>query len=260
MKQKKIGDILYVFQETPYVITEDTDAEVIKIQLEAVEGFKAINNSTINAKIEPFNYMLFTVKRQEWADYVDNYTITVAETSNGTVSVDKTDADPGDEVTITATPSEGYELDTLIVTAGADPVTVTNNKFTMPAANVTVTATFVSAGVVLYPNWFDYDDNQIEEPYSISVTQSLIIYLKDNTADIHIAPQTIYNPETSLVGTFESSDNSILDVSEGGSEDQIYITGLSAGTATITATWPQQELNSVMYAGGTKTLQVIVTS
>ena len=109
MKQKKIGDILYVFDTTPYVITQDTDAAVINIQNEAVSGFKLINNETVNAKIKGYNYFTMTVKKLEWADYVDNYTITVAATTHGTCTVDKTDADPGDEVTITTTPAEGYE-------------------------------------------------------------------------------------------------------------------------------------------------------
>lgn len=72
MKQKKLNDILYVFETTPYVITEDTDAEVINIQLEEVDGFKAINNETVNAKIKPYNYHMLTSNRLEWADYVDD--------------------------------------------------------------------------------------------------------------------------------------------------------------------------------------------
>ena len=72
MKQKKLNNILYVFETTPYVITEDTDAEVINIQLEEVDGFKAINNETVNAKIKPYNYHMLTSNRLEWADYVDD--------------------------------------------------------------------------------------------------------------------------------------------------------------------------------------------
>lgn len=73
------------------------------------------------------------------------YTITVNEyIQNGTVSVSATSAKEGDVITLTATPAEGYELEEYIVTRTDNnaELTVTNNKFTMPAANVSVTATF----------------------------------------------------------------------------------------------------------------------
>lgn len=71
------------------------------------------------------------------------YNVTVAAAENGTVTVTPTSAAAGTEVTITAEPSEGYEVGTVTVT-GADDVAVevTDNKFTMPAGNVTVTVTF----------------------------------------------------------------------------------------------------------------------
>ena len=73
-----------------------------------------------------------------------NYTVTVSATTNGTVQASKTsDAHIGDEITLTVTPSTGYQLDTLTVTkANNDTVSVSGNKFTMPASNVTVAATF----------------------------------------------------------------------------------------------------------------------
>ena len=73
-----------------------------------------------------------------------NKTITIADTTNGTITTNPAgEASPGSEVTITATPSEFYELDTITVTKASDgAVTVTDNKFTMPDENVTVSATF----------------------------------------------------------------------------------------------------------------------
>ena len=55
-----------------------------------------------------------------------------------------TDAAEGDTVTLTVTPAEGYELDTLTVkdADGGDITVDADNKFTMPAKDVTVTATF----------------------------------------------------------------------------------------------------------------------
>lgn len=73
------------------------------------------------------------------------YNVTVAAAENGTVTVTPTSAAAGTEVTIAAEPSEGYEVGTVTVTGADDAaVEVTDNKFTMPAGNVTVTVTFTA--------------------------------------------------------------------------------------------------------------------
>lgn len=72
-----------------------------------------------------------------------DYSVKVNPAENGQVVADPSSAKAGDPVTITASPSEGFVLDTLTVTDGAgNPVQVTNNSFTMPAGGVTVSATF----------------------------------------------------------------------------------------------------------------------
>lgn len=77
---------------------------------------------------------------------VPSYTITKAAAENGTVTTSPASScAAGTEVTITATPAEGYEEDTVSVMAGSTAVTVSEGKFTMPAANVTVTVTFKAA-------------------------------------------------------------------------------------------------------------------
>ena len=69
--------------------------------------------------------------------------ITIAETTNGTVKANLASAAKDAEVTLTVTPAEGYELDKLTVAGKtATNVKVTDNKFTMPDEDVTVTATF----------------------------------------------------------------------------------------------------------------------
>ena len=74
---------------------------------------------------------------------VTTYTITVNPSDNGTVTPSKTEAAEGDVITLTVTPAEGYELETLTVMMGETPVTVTaDNTFTMPAGDVVVSATF----------------------------------------------------------------------------------------------------------------------
>ena len=70
------------------------------------------------------------------------YTIGIAPMDNGGVTADKGSAAAGETVKLTVTPSEGYERDTLTVTANGQPVEVTNDSFIMPAANVSISATF----------------------------------------------------------------------------------------------------------------------
>ena len=71
------------------------------------------------------------------------YTVTVNETENGTVSVDKTEATMGEAVAVTLAPGIGYLPDGLSVTGsdGSD-IAVTDNSFVMPALNVEVSASF----------------------------------------------------------------------------------------------------------------------
>ena len=84
----------------------------------------------------------------------EKYTITVAEgIEHGTVAPDKTEAAAGETVTLTVTPAEGYELETLTVMNGETAVEVTNNTFVMPAGDVTITATFKESIVNYNLTW-----------------------------------------------------------------------------------------------------------
>ena len=79
-----------------------------------------------------------------------HYTITIPEQTGGTVKAtvnesEVTSAEGGATVTLIATPDDEYILNTLTVTdAQGNPVSVNDNTFIMPAANVTVTATFTA--------------------------------------------------------------------------------------------------------------------
>ena len=68
------------------------------------------------------------------------YTITVTSGDNGTASASHAKAVVGTEIRLTATPNTGYHLKEWQVISGG--VTIENNKFTMPSANVEVKAIF----------------------------------------------------------------------------------------------------------------------
>ena len=71
------------------------------------------------------------------------YNVNISATTNGTVTASPTSAEAGTTIALTVTPDASYVLDALTVTdASSNTVTVTNNEFTMPASDVTVTATF----------------------------------------------------------------------------------------------------------------------
>ena len=70
MKQKKLGNILYVFDVMPYEITQDTDVEIIKVQEESYNGFLDMNQS-LAEKIVKYNYHTMCVNVPEWAPYVE---------------------------------------------------------------------------------------------------------------------------------------------------------------------------------------------
>ncbi len=95
------------------------------------------------------------------------YAITIAEgITNGTVTADKETAAKGETINLTITPEDGYVLERIAVTNDADstPVEVNGTSFTMPAADVIVTAAFVPAEpgyVITIPASLNLNDHQI---------------------------------------------------------------------------------------------------
>lgn len=70
----------------------------------------------------------------------NTYTVTVENDGNGTASADPASAKMGAEVSLTAMPKSGYHFKRWEVVP--DKVEIENNKFTMPADDVTVKAIF----------------------------------------------------------------------------------------------------------------------
>lgn len=86
------------------------------------------------------------------------YKVDVLQTSNGTTTVSRSTAKAGDLVTVTVSPSSGYVLDMIRVIGGSQLVSLTNlgnrqYRFTMPAANVEVRATYDRTGSDYSGNW-----------------------------------------------------------------------------------------------------------
>ena len=78
------------------------------------------------------------------------YTITVKAPKGGTITPNRTKANAGDEIIVTVTPDIGYQMvaDSLTYTlavAGGETVKITNNRFTMPEGNVSISCQWETA-------------------------------------------------------------------------------------------------------------------
>lgn len=120
--------------------------------------FSDWSSSDIDIDNTTTNPLVFTMPDKNvsvtatFANANTEYDITIASTiENGTVTSNVAKAKSGDEVALTATPAAGYIFDSWNVTdAMSNTVTVTNNKFTMPASNVTVNASFIRQYTITY--------------------------------------------------------------------------------------------------------------
>lgn len=104
------------------------------------------------------------------------YAITIAEgIENGAIVTEPADkAEEGATVTITATPAEGYKLESISVKNGEEDVEVSaENTFVMPAAPVTVSATFVEDAVEPDPNLIEIAQSQGKELDDFARTEFL---------------------------------------------------------------------------------------
>ncbi len=96
-----------------------------------------------------------------YAQWKPLFSITLASVANGTIAASHSQAVEGDIVTLTATPAAGYEFDCWNVTAGGQPVSVSDNSFEMPASDVNVSATFVYVGTFTQHYYLVTDVSQL---------------------------------------------------------------------------------------------------
>ena len=78
------------------------------------------------------------------------YKISIRAPKGGTITTNRTKADAGDEIIVTVTPDNGYQmvsgsLTYTLETAGGETKTITNGRFTMPAGDVSITCKWETA-------------------------------------------------------------------------------------------------------------------
>ena len=115
----------------------------------ANHGFDFDNWTLNGTEVSTDPSYTFTVSGN--ATYVANFaafqphTITCNPVEHGSITVNLTTAYVGDIITLTAMPDANYHLEQWNVRdASNNPITVTNDQFTMPDSDVTVSATFKS--------------------------------------------------------------------------------------------------------------------
>lgn len=177
------------------------------------------------------------------------YNITIAPTSHGTVTTSPASkAEEGALVTITASPEDGYILSSLtVVDASSANVVVSENQFSMPAKDVTVTAIFAPQPII------SKHKDSIDDVPAAGVSSALEadVYSLTNAADGDV--------DVSVDGTVVTAaviDNGsvMYDVAEnvgaarsgwiklsvpGGNLIQIDVYQLGSSTPTYTVTYKQ---------------------
>ena len=134
--------------------TQEDVEEGAEFTVAGTEGISAPENKRFSTWNDGTNdyapsatYTMGTVDVTLTALWIDVYAITKGTHANGDFTITPASAEEGETVTLTATPNFKYVLDSWSVYKTGDPtttVTVTDNKFTMPAYAVTVDATFAA--------------------------------------------------------------------------------------------------------------------
>ncbi|MGN0383051.1 MAG: hypothetical protein ACI4DS_02180, partial [Eubacterium sp.] len=157
-----------------------------------------------------------------------DYTVTVGASTNGTISVDKSVANIGDTITVTATPDTGYKLDKVYV----DGTAIEGTTFTMPAAAVEVTATFEKEVYNLFVNNSStYSVAGATVSIKVNGTQATTASYGDTVA-VSITPDTNYE-----ISTFTAKSM------KAGSTNLSTTKSTSGKTVTYTFTMPAYQTN-----------------
>lgn len=143
-----------------YVSTDSDGNKIYKYENDTLSNYKNIifrygsNGSTTAATCDSQTgdlelkvgemYNNFTGKWETYTAPTKTYTITTETAKNGTVTTSATSLAAGKTFKVTATPNDGYELDAITVKDASDnPINPNSDgSYTMPASNVTVSATF----------------------------------------------------------------------------------------------------------------------
>lgn len=147
---------------------------------------------------------------------VPTYTITVQNDGHGAGGASLSSAEAGTEIILTVTPSSGYVFKEWQIISGG--VTITGNKFTMPANNVTVKAIFEKTSVQTYT---------VTVNGSHASTSGAGSYTKDANVNIYAGNRSNY--------TFTGWTSSDVTITGTGSKNASFV--MPGKAVTVTANW-----------------------
>ena len=173
--------------ETVTLLTSaDTGYAITTLQATYEEGTTEVNLPLTPAENDTYTFVMPAADvHVHWIVSKVQYTITVNPSEHGTVTAPAT-AEYGQEVTLTVTPDAHFMLESLSVAyTNGNPVTVTDNKFSMPAANVVVNATFkpVTYNITVAPT----EHGTVTAPESAAYGSEVTV---------SVAPEEAYELET----------------------------------------------------------------
>lgn len=201
-----------------------------------------------------------------YAQWAQLYTIAIDDgITHGTVTADAASALAGATVTLTITPSSGYILDELQYVVNEVATDITGNTFTMPANNVTITASFILAEIYEKHTGAlaegDYviisgttalknatKSNGLDYVTGISINEDDQIINPDETIVWHIAPSetdgywTIYNAKAKQYAASTGAKNKATLSSDGTDDKSLWS---FSGSSTYEIVNKQNTTNSV---------------
>lgn len=134
------------------------------------------------------------------------YAVSFATVEGGTLSASAIKAEEGTEITLTAEPQLGYEFnnDWSVTATDGTVINVVNNKFTMPAQDVTVSGTFTSN--------IKYDHAGTEnDPYNVLDVLKLIETLKNGASSSEINAKGVIKSIKEVSTTYKNATYTIGD-------------------------------------------------
>lgn len=134
------------------------------------------------------------------------YAISFATVEGGTLSASAIKAEEGTEITLTAEPQLGYEFnnDWSVTATDGTVINVVDNKFTMPAQDVTVSGTFTSN--------IKYDHAGTEnDPYNVLDVLKLIETLGNGTKSSEINAKGVIKSITEVSTAYKNATYTIGD-------------------------------------------------
>ena len=111
---------------------------------------------------------------------IPTHNVTCKTSGSGTLKANKTTAYEGQTVTLTATPATGYKFSKY---TSSPSVSISNNKFSMPTSNVTITAKFTNQ---------NYNIATISEDSSKGTASGGGLYPFESTINIKATPKPGY--------------------------------------------------------------------